>query len=139
MKKNRRILVVDDDAGVRLTICALLERNHLTCEVFERGPDALEAMRKGPVALVISDHRMPDMSGIELLQAIHRAWKNTRMLLVTGAETPTVILDAIGIGARVLLKPFAQYDFLMAVHGALAEYELAVSRPKKNGNGHAQG
>jgi CheY-like chemotaxis protein len=133
MKKRSRLLLVDDYAGVRYTVGGLLAQNGLEYVACASGEAALEEMQRDPAPLVITDHRMPGMTGVELMHSIKRRWKATRFILITGFESSAIMQEAVALGARIILKPFENYDFLMAVHGELAAYEWGN---RKNGNGH---
>ena len=62
------IIVVEDEPGTRITLCGiLLEDTGYKVIGLERGTDTLEMIRKGPFDVIITDIRLPDVSGLEIL------------------------------------------------------------------------
>lgn len=78
-----RVLFVDDEPRV-LTTMRMLFRAHYEVFFAEGGAQALELLRKQPVDVVVSDQRMPGMSGIELLRAARELNPNAMRILLTG-------------------------------------------------------
>src|SRR5512133_1525873 len=66
----RRCLVVDDEPRLRQALVRLMESDGFTCLEAANGADALEMLRRMPVTLVLSDLRMPQMDGVELLREV---------------------------------------------------------------------
>ena len=89
MKKNQveqSILVVDDESAMRLLLTAILEEEGYLVTAAQNGKEAWELIQKRTFDLVISDYRMPQMNGLELL----------KLILEHGIETPLVMLTAYG-------------------------------------------
>jgi PAS domain S-box-containing protein len=111
------VLVVDDDSLVRSNMTAMLE--DLEHRVFEAssGQQALEILhRESKIDLVITDHAMPKMTGLQLIQQIRAEWPALPVILATGyAELPR---DA-DPDLPKLAKPFLQNDLLQAVNSAV--------------------
>ena len=72
-----RCLVVDDEPRLRRVLARLLEGEGFTCAEACSGVEALAELEKGPVPLVISDLRMPEMDGVTLLREIIARWPET--------------------------------------------------------------
>jgi PAS domain S-box-containing protein len=106
------ILAVDDDNLVLTNIVAMLEDLGHTVFEASSGEQALEVLRRQPsIDLVITDHAMPRMTGLQLISEIKTAWPDLPIILATGyAELPPGA-DAI----PRLAKPFLQYDLAQAV------------------------
>jgi two-component system chemotaxis response regulator CheY len=106
-----RIVIVDDSGTARKFIRRCIEMAGCSGAEFveaENGQKALEALRDGPVDLLLSDLNMPVMDGSELLLHIKAdpATKNVTVLLVTSAENPALKEQLIEHGAfDVLSKP----------------------------------
>jgi signal transduction histidine kinase len=80
-----QVLVVDDDDRVRTILCELLETDGHAVVQARSGPEALSVLERGAaVDLVLTDHGMPGMTGLELTQAIKARWPQLRVGLVTG-------------------------------------------------------
>ncbi len=108
-----RVLVVDDDFLVAMNTTAMLEDlGHEVVEVHS-GALALEAIeRRGPFDLMITDQAMPQMTGVQLVEAVRRRWPELPVILATGyAELPPDIDPAI----PRLGKPFFQSDLERAL------------------------
>src|SRR2546427_12028620 len=78
-----RCLVVDDEPRLRRVLVRLLEGEGFSCAEAGSGVEALQELEKGPVPLVISDLRMPEMDGVTLLREIITRWPETAVLVVT--------------------------------------------------------
>lgn len=89
---TERMLIVDDERDIRESLQALIEAEfpQVNVKAVESGAAALEVMRKGPVDVVISDHRMPEMNGLELLDRIKRIAPKTRLGLISAYNDPTM-------------------------------------------------
>ena len=106
------VLVVDDEAAVRMIAVDLFEE--LGCEVLEAvsGADALERLEQRPdVSLMFTDCRMPGMSGPELAQLAAERWPTLRIVLVTGYHTMQVP------GFPMVWKPYDQRTIERVVEG----------------------
>jgi two-component system chemotaxis response regulator CheY len=105
------ILVVDDSRAMRMIVMRELRKaGYETRDVLEaeNGRDALERIREGGVDLVLSDWNMPEMSGMNLLQALRRENNKVPFGFVTSESTPVMHRDALDAGADfVVTKPFS--------------------------------
>lgn len=115
-----RVLIVDDEASVRdLLRSCLTEAGHETV-LAEDGLVALSQLRTGRFDLVISDVRMPGMSGLELLGEMSRMRTQAGALLLTGCQDVPVAVQAMQLGALdYVLKPFRVSEMPGAVARAL--------------------
>lgn len=128
-----RIMIVDDmDANV--SVMATILRSHF--DVVE-ARDGIEALRlieqldpRQPLACIISDHRMPRMSGVQLFERVLPLLPDTRRILVTGYLDIDAVIDAINKGQiyRFVAKPFDAHDFLLTVRCAAASFEASTRR-----------
>jgi CheY-like chemotaxis protein len=114
---SRRILVVDDDADMRLTLRMALELAGYTVEDAANGREAIERQRREPADVLITDIFMPDADGFEAIDAFRREFPQTRIIVVSGGAQFTkrdYLPDAELIGADATLqKPF-EIDTLLA-------------------------
>jgi CheY-like chemotaxis protein len=114
-----RVLVVDDDAGVRdVTVQMLRQSGYIVIEA-DSGQAAFEALGRGEVFdLVVIDIAMSGLSGIETIERARRRWPELRALYITGyAEAGEADLDTGG--APLLKKPFRLNELQHAVREAL--------------------
>ena len=101
-----RVLIVDDEGPSRRMFRFALEDQHELHEAAD-GTSAFEVMRaKGPFDVVLLDLRMPGMSGLEMLQRIHRRWPQTAVIVITAYSSFAVPAQAMRAGAtHFLSKP----------------------------------
>lgn len=103
-----RVLAVDDEPAFREINEAILSGAGYSVEVAATGAEAVLALGKGDFDLVLSDIRMPDMSGIQLLRAVRERDLDLPVILVTGSPSLDTALEAIEHGALLyLVKPVA--------------------------------
>lgn len=118
----RRILIVDDDAGGRMTLAANLELDGYEVVTAEGGAEAVRIVREqGPFALVITDFRMPEMDGLDTLRAIREVAPAVRIVIATGFAEESRVDAAVTEGAfAVLTKPICMERALRVLSHALA-------------------
>lgn len=107
------ILIVDDDAAIRLLLRSHLEAKGYTCSVACDGAEALTALAKSQINLLITDLDMPGMGGVELLQEVRSRGMMTRCIVVTGYATIGNLTACLREGAVALVpKPLRTFDLL---------------------------
>ncbi len=122
---NTRVLVVDDDAGVRYTLQEILKDAGLSVELAEHGEQALEKARREQFDLVISDLRMAPMDGLELLQRLRFEQPRLRVILITAHGSERQAVEAMRLGAYdYFKKPFDLDELLAVVRRALEALRL---------------
>lgn len=117
------ILVVDDDAALRLVLRTILEDGGHTVREAAGGHDALKLLRQQLPDLIITDIYMPDGDGLELIYQL-RTLTQAPVIAISGGgrhDAPLSMLTVAGaLGAtRVLQKPFTEQTLLDAVREAL--------------------
>ena len=101
-----RILVVDDDTQLRNSLYELFKKHHDVI-LADNGKKGLDELFKTSFDLVITDHKMPEMTGIELIREGKEKYPNTTFILVTAYATIQQAIEAIKIGADdYIMKPF---------------------------------
>jgi two-component system response regulator PilR (NtrC family) len=101
------LLVVDDELGMRQFLTHLLQREGHEVRVAESGREALASLQKQRADLVISDVRMPDMSGIELLRSARGLFPDIEMIMMTAFANVDTAREAFLLGAYDFVqKPF---------------------------------
>jgi|KBSSwiStaDraftv2_1062776.scaffolds.fasta_scaffold218176_2 DNA-binding response OmpR family regulator len=111
-----RILVVDDDIAIRQLSTDLLTRSGYHVDAAEDGAVAWNTLQTNHYDLVVTDHNMPKVSGIQLVKKLRAARMALPVILVSGA-LPTEELDRhprLRLAAT-LLKPFTAEELLLAV------------------------
>ncbi|MCQ0990057.1 response regulator [Jiella marina] len=123
-----KILIAEDDMGVRRLVERALRLDGHDVTTAEDGELALETLeeQEGAFDLVLSDIRMPAMTGIELAHASAKRWPGLPILLMTGyAEQKEAAEDLASIILGVLDKPFSIAEIRRHVGRILAENESA--------------
>ncbi len=129
VRPEARVLVVDDDAGVRDVLRAVLreEGYDVRCEV--NADAALQRMAEQVPELVLSDMRMPDKDGLWLLDEIRRRYPDVAVIMLTGFGDTETAVDCLKRGALdYLLKPPRVLDLVRAVERALGRQRNDVER-----------
>ena len=102
-----RVLLVDDEAGICLLLSELLNGAGYHCQTASSGEQALEILRQQKFDALISDLRMPGMSGLALLDAARAEYPKMILLLAAGGDDVQTGIEAKKHGAHdYLLKPF---------------------------------
>ena len=118
---TRRILIIDDDAHVRLTLQTILSRANIEVRCAPDGAEGLHQFRTGRPDLIITDIIMPDQDGVSIIGAIKREAPQTRVVAISGGGrigNADILKRASDAGAdHILPKPFAMADLLAAVRG----------------------
>jgi DNA-binding NtrC family response regulator len=125
------ILVVDDEPDILFSLQALL-RNDFEVHTAESGAEALEVLRHTPVHVIMSDQRMPAMTGAELLSRAKCECPRAVRLIFTGYADLKAVIDAVNRGEiyRYLTKPWDPDDLLAVLKDACARYEADAERDR---------
>ncbi len=119
---GKRVLVIDDEAIVRVSCQRVLEPEGFEVDVTARGDEALEMMQSKQYDVVLTDLKMPDMDGLEVLKEIKKRWPEVQVIIITGYGTISTAVQAIKLGAYDYIeKPFTPEDILNVVKKALEE------------------
>ena len=115
------ILVVDDESDVREMIEVGLSLDGHQVLSVESGEKAVEVIRQHHVDLVISDFKMPGMSGVETISELRRIAPHVPVIVVTGYLAPGTVQECLALGGvEVLRKPFPFRRLEQAVKAALS-------------------
>ena len=117
-----RVLVVDDETDLAESCAYFLDRAGYQAECAASAPEAMRMLAERAFGVVISDVRMPRMSGMELLAAIRERDPDIEVLLITGYPDLQMAVSAIKQGAfDYLAKPYDERDLLERVGKAMAQ------------------
>ena len=120
-----RVLIVDDDPALRTILSVMLTQSAFLCRTAASGEEALRLLEIQPADVVISDLRMPGISGMDLLIEVHERYPRLAFLMVTGEDETRVGVRAMQLGADdYLLKPFDADVVLGSLHRALQKKKL---------------
>lgn len=123
------VLIVDDEEEVRESVARVLARADYEVQTADDGDAGLEAFRKSPADVVITDIIMPEMNGIEFINALRKEYPKVRIIGISGGgdvghlsyqpnavSTSAYLAAAEEAGADIVLtKPFEREDLVQAV------------------------
>ncbi|MGB9082815.1 MAG: ATPase, T2SS/T4P/T4SS family [Desulfuromonadaceae bacterium] len=120
------LLFVDDEENVLSALKRIFMEENYTILLATTAAKALEIMDGQPVQLVITDHRMPVMTGAEMLKRIKESWPETIRIMLTGYADVNSIMGAVKDGAvyKFITKPWNDEDLRLTVSLALQQYVL---------------
>jgi DNA-binding NtrC family response regulator len=122
---SESILVVDDEKLQREIIRDILNYEGYPVTIAGSGQEALEFLKQSSVALVITDLKMPEMDGIELLGKVKEISPETSVIVVTAYGSVESAVEAMKKGAfHYLTKPFGKEELLLTVQRALENRSL---------------
>jgi two-component system response regulator HydG len=121
-----RILVIDDDDGVRRSIEQMLRHAGYAVESADSGERGLEVALAGAFDVILSDIRMPGISGIDVLRRLRDRRVDAALIIMTGFGTIDTAVEAMKLGAvDFVQKPFFRDELLMRVRSAAERRQLA--------------
>ena len=114
------VLIVDDEKNVRSALRRTLRKTGYGLLFADCGPAALELLEKQPVDVVLSDHLMPGMTGLQLLREVRRLTPYAGRIMLTGHADLETAMDAIRQGDidRFLTKPWDDVELRVALQMA---------------------
>jgi len=126
--RNRKftLLFVDDEDGVLAAMRRIFIEENYEIITANSAENALAIMEREQVNLVLSDHRMPGMTGAELLKTVRERWPETIRIMLTGHADVNSIMGAVKDGAvyKFITKPWNDEDLRLTVSLALQQYVL---------------
>ena len=119
------ILIVDDEQSNRKTLSRVLEREGFSVIEAKDGVQALIQLEKEPV-LMITDLKMPNIDGMELLRRSRETFSSTEVIMMTAFGTIDIAVQAMREGAwDFISKPIKRAELIKAVHKAIQKYDLS--------------
>ena len=126
-----RLAVIDDEPTVCQRLKQIFRKGPFEIETFGEGTPALARMDQKPFHIVLSDIRLPDIDGLEVLNRIKKNYPTTEVILITGYATLDQAVEAVKKGAfYYLAKPFTP-DQVRAVVKRAAEHSKLSSENKR--------
>jgi two-component system response regulator FlrC len=114
------IIVADDEKDVREMIAKTLDHHGYRVQTLSNGYEVLDELRRNEFDLIITDIRMPELSGIELLKKIKSDWPNTPVIMMSAYGTIESAVEAIQTGASgYMVKPFSSHTLIETVENNL--------------------
>ena len=128
-KKPVRILVVDDDEGIRRLLRHVLAREGYEVQFASNGDEALDVAVDHPPSLVILDLSLPGLTGLEVCREL-RSWLPAPILVLSGTQEQTVKIEMLDLGADdYVTKPFDPGEMLARIRALLRRVSVAEGPP----------
>lgn len=117
------ILIVDDEASVRSALKRTLRKEPYRVSLAESAIEALQIMRDDRPDLLITDHLMPQMTGLDLLRRVRLLFPDVARVILTGQAEMDTVVAAINEGEiyRFLRKPWDETEIKLTIHLALEQ------------------
>ena len=136
---SRRVLVVDDEKGVREALKQVLEFEEIEVQTCASGLDALQAYAEFRPHLVFLDVKMQGMDGLEVLKRLREQDAHAQVVMISGHGTIQTAVEATQLGAYDFLeKPLDTDRILLTLRNALQHVELAVENVRLRAEVEAQ-
>lgn len=127
LEESPRVLVVDDERFIREVLSDFLSMEGYDVRTAADGAAALIELKNRSFDIVLSDLKMPNMGGLELLKEINTAYPQTLTIIMTGFGTVETAIDSMKRGAfDYVLKPFKADEIVQVVHRALRQKRLSA-------------
>jgi DNA-binding NtrC family response regulator len=128
-RERHPVLIVDDEPDILFSLKGWLRRE-FDLHTAEGGRQALEVLADRPIHVVMTDQRMPEMTGVELLGRIKSEYPDTIRIVFTGYADIKAVVDGINKGGlfRYITKPWDPDDLVALLHEAAGHYDEQVER-----------
>ena len=133
MRQNNSVWILDDDRSIRLVLEKSLEKTGLKTESFENGNELLQRLTQVSPEAIISDIRMPGISGLDLLSKVHETHPELPVIIMTAHSDLDSAVSSYSRGAfEYLPKPFDISEAIAMANRALAHSREQKANEKKN-------
>ncbi|HMK52632.1 MAG TPA: response regulator, partial [Thermodesulfobacteriota bacterium] len=122
---KERVLVVDDEASVREMVSKIINLIGHEVVTTGSGKEALEILKKEPFSIMITDVKMPEMDGFELMKEVSTQFPNIHMICMTAHGASYTYTDVVGAGATdYITKPFTIDEMRAKLNRVVREKNL---------------
>lgn len=128
-KQKHPVLLVDDEPEILFSLQGLLRRE-FELHTAESGREALQLLEQHPIHVLMTDQRMPEMSGTELISRVKTLYPDIIRIVFTGYADIKAVIEAINTGSpyRYLTKPWDPDELVTVLHEATSWYEELAGR-----------
>jgi DNA-binding response OmpR family regulator len=129
-----RVLVAEDEESFLRVLTAVLESTkRFTVYPCEEGEEAIEALKRSHFDVAILDHKMPGLSGLNVMQWIHEQKLDLPVIMLTGAGSENIAVEAMKLGAYDYIRKdsFDRNHFPVIVNGVYERYLFKKDRDKR--------
>ncbi|MEE9441775.1 MAG: response regulator [candidate division Zixibacteria bacterium] len=134
MPDCRTILIVDDELNVLKSLKRLLLGNDYKLLTATSGKDGLDILKENKVQIVISDYRMPEMTGVEFLNIVKDKYPDTIRMILSGYADVSAVVEAINEGHvyKFIGKPWNDQEVITTIMRAFEQQQLSSYVDKLN-------
>lgn len=127
MEEAKKLLVIDDEPAIREGVRRILESESFAVETYGSGQAALERIKQERFDLVITDLKMPGISGMDVLKSIKDIHPDLPVVFITGYSSVDNAVEVMKLGAvDYIAKPFTPEDMLKVIKTALEQQVVAL-------------
>lgn len=128
----RQVLVIDDEVHILKAVRRLMSGQGYRILTADNGEEGIEILRSEPISVVVSDQRMPGLTGTEVLAFAREHCPNTVRIMLTGNNDVATAMEAINRGEvfRFVTKPWGHDEFLRIINLAIEHHELRTSKER---------
>jgi len=131
--EQEKILVVDDEPGVRSVLQRMLAQAGYEAVTADNGAEALDRVSLGEVNLILLDIKMPDISGMEVLAKITAEYPDVAVIMVTAVIDIQVAVEALKLGAYdYITKPFNRDEVIQKVRKAIGKWKHQLQERRQS-------
>jgi YesN/AraC family two-component response regulator len=127
--KKHPILLVDDEPEILYSLKGLLRRE-FELYTAESGKEALEILKRHAIHVIMTDQRMPEMTGVQLMRRVKNEYPEAIRIVFTGYADIKAVIEAINNGGlyRYITKPWDPDELIEMLHEAAARYDEIFQR-----------
>lgn len=125
-EREHRVLFVDDEPNILRTLRRLCRREPYEVLVADSGAAALDILHETPASVIVSDYRMPGMTGVEMLARAKEIDPESIRIILSGYADTQAVLEAVNTGEvyRFLAKPWNDQELLTTINQSLEHWDL---------------
>jgi DNA-binding NtrC family response regulator len=128
MQNVLQLMIIDDEPIVGKRLKPALEKNGYEVEAFTAGSEALARIGEKTFDIVVTDVRMEEVDGIEIMKRVMDVSPHTKVIIITGYATIELAHEALAKGAfDFIAKPFKPDDLLAVIERAAAELRKSAN------------
>jgi len=130
--QNRNVLIVDDDEIILVALYETISSEGYSVIKANNPKEGLKRLEEETFSVILSDQRMPEMTGLEFFNKAKDIQPNASRILITGVLTLKTVIEAVNKGEifRFLAKPWIREELLATVHNANQRYQLIEMNEK---------
>ncbi len=134
MPPAHTVLFVDDEVNILKALQRLLRNEEMNVVCAARGQEALEILERSPAQVVVTDQRMPEMSGVDLLSQVRQRHPDVVRMMLTGYTEMDLAVDAINRGEiyRLITKPWNDDELRATIRQAFDHADLKFEIKRLN-------